>query len=86
MQKNIDTNSALFKAIQEKAVFDKHINISYDQLKDEFGTYIFETNQPKREIDKLSDKLNAVGIKVTTGKTVNYNKKTRNGFEIYKYL
>ena len=86
IQKSVDFNSALFDAIQEKAVSDKHINISYDQFKDEFGTYIFETNQPKREIDKLSDKLNAIGIKVTTGKTVNYNKKTHNGFEIYKYL
>ena len=86
IKKNVDFNRALFDAIQEKAVSDKHINISYDQFKDEFGTYIFETNQPKREIDKLSDKLNAIGIKVTTGKTVNYNKKTRNGFEIYKYL
>lgn len=86
IQMNVVINSALFDAIQEKAVLDKHINISYDQFKDEFGTDIFETNQPKREIDKLFDKLNAIGIKVTTGKTVNYNKKTRNGFEIYKYL
>lgn len=86
IQKNVDINRALFEVIQEKAVFDKHINISYDQFKDDYGAFIFETNQPKREIDKLSDKLNAIGIKVTTGKTVNYNKKTRNGFEIFKYL
>lgn len=86
IQKNVDFNRELFDAIQEKAVSNKHINISYDQFKEEFGPYIFETNQPKREIDKLSEKLNAVGIKVTTGKTVNDNKKTRNGFEIYKHL
>lgn len=86
IQKSVAFNSALFDAIQEKAVLNKHINISYDQFKEEFGTYIFETTQPKKEIDNLSDKLNGVGIKVTTGKTVNVNKKTRNGFEIYKYL
>ena len=86
IQKSVAFNSALFDAIQEKAVLNKHINISYDQLKEEFGAYIFETTQPKKEIDNLSDKLNGVGIKVTTGKTVNVNKKTRNGFEIYKYL
>ena len=86
IQKSDAFNSALFDAIQEKAVLNKHINISYDQFKDEFGAYIFETAQPKKEIDNLSDKLNGVGIKVTTGKTVNVNKKTRNGFEIYKYL
>lgn len=86
IKKNVDFNRALFDAIQEKAVTDKHINISYDQFKDDYGAFIFETNQPKREIDKLSDKLNAIGIKVTTGKTVNYNKKTYNGFEIFKYL
>lgn len=86
IQKSVAFNSALFDAIQEKAVLNKHINISYDQIKEEFGAYIFETAQPKKEIDNLSDKLNGVGIKVTTGKTVNVNKKTRNGFEIYKYL
>ncbi len=80
------TNQALIDAIVEKAEAGKRINISYDQFKEEYGKEIFETPMPKKELDKIADKLERFKISVTTGKTVGWQNKTRNGFEIYKIL
>ena len=79
-------NEALFDAILEKAVPGKHINISYDQMRDEYGQDIFETTQPKKELDYLSEKLRPDGIVITTGKTVRLAGKTKNGFDVYQNL
>lgn len=80
------TNQALIDAIVEKAEAGKRINISYDQFKEEYGEEIFETSRPKKELEKIADKLKLLKISIEAGKSVNQNGKTRNGFEIYKSL
>lgn len=79
-------NQALIDAIKEKAVLGQHVNISYDQFKEEYGEDIFETSRPKNEFARIADKLKPFKITITAGKSVKYQSKSRNGFEIYRSL
>lgn len=84
-QEQEEINHALIEVIKERAEIGKIINVSYDQLKDEHGTDIFGDIQPKKSLDSIAPQiLNKYDIKLTTGKSVKYNGKTRNGFSIYK--
>lgn len=79
-----ETTFALTEAIRKKAVKGKTVNISYDEMKDTYGEYIFGGCQPKRVLDSIAYKLKGENITIFTGKSVRYNERTRNGFSIYQ--
>lgn len=84
-QEEEETNRALIEAIKEKAISGKNVNISYDEMKDEYGEYIFGEFQPKKALENITEQLCKIyDITVRTGKTVRYQGRTRNGFCIYK--
>ena len=75
-----ETNSALIDAITEKAIPGKTVNISYDEMRLEYGEDIFGSGQPKKALAIVTADLQEYGITIQTGKTVKYDGKTRNGF------
>lgn len=77
-----ETNSALVEAITEKAIPGKTVNISYDEMRLEYGEDIFGSGQPKKALAIVTADLKEIGITIQTGKTVKYDGKTRNGFAI----
>ncbi len=82
-------NALLRKALKEyaaKAQPGKAVNLSYDQVKAEYGADIFCGMQPKRVLDTLSKDLKADGILISTGKTVRdvRDGRTKNGFCLVK--
>lgn len=80
-----ETNRALIEAIREKAKSGETVNISYDEMKDEYGEDIFGDRQPKKSLDSIIAELrDKYDIKLTTGKPVFYKNRSRNGFGIYK--
>ena len=82
-------NAVLRKALREyaaKAQPGKAVNLSYDQVKAEYGVDIFCGMQPKRVLDSLSKDLQLDGITIQTGKTVREDGRTKNGFCIVKQL
>ena len=79
-----ETNSALIDAITEKAIPGKTVNISYDEMRLEYGEDIFGSGQPKKALAIVTADLKEIGITIQTGKTVKYDGKTRNGFGIFQ--
>ena len=79
-----ETNSALIEAITEKAIPGKTVNISYDEMRLEYGEDIFGSGQPKKALAIVTADLKEIGITIQTGKTVKYDGKTRNGFGIFQ--
>lgn len=80
-------NAVLRKALKEyaeKAQPGKAVNLSYDQVKAEYGADIFCGMQPKRVLDSLSKDLQLDGITIQTGKTVREDGRTKNGFCLVK--
>jgi hypothetical protein len=80
-------NALLRKALKEyaaKAQPGKAVNLSYDQVKAEYGAEIFSGMQPKRILDTLARDLRLDGITIQTGKTVREDGRTKNGFCLVK--
>ncbi len=78
------TNRALIAAVCEYGVPGQTVNVSYDQMKADHGSDIFDCMQPKRALDAVSGELRAIGYYVQTGKTVRHNGRTKNGFSVLK--
>ena len=72
----------MIDAITEKAIPGKTVNISYDEMRLEYGEDIFGSGQPKKALAIVTADLKEIGIAIQTGKTVKYDGKTRNGFAI----
>lgn len=79
-----EENFALIEAIKEKAQSGKIINISYDEMKDLYGKYIFGGNLPVKALKRIADTLKKDEIALVYNKTVRYQDRTRNGFGIQK--
>lgn len=77
------TKERLIEAIKEHAINGKIVNISYDEMRDLHGADIFGMRQPKKILDSILDLLEEQEIRITTGKTVKYQGRTRNGFGIF---
>jgi hypothetical protein len=75
---------ALIDAITEKAIPGKTVNISYDEMRMEYGEDIFGSGQPKKALAIVTADLQEFGITIQTGKTVKLDGKTRNGFAIFQ--
>lgn len=79
-----ETNFALIEAIREKSLPGKTVNISYDEMRDLYGTDIFGKWLPKRAIEGILSDLKGYGISVQTSKSVKYKGRSRNGFGVYR--
>lgn len=82
-------NFALRRALKEyaeKAQPGKAINISYDQVKADYGADIFNGQQAKRVLDTMTRDFALDGITIQTGKTVRENGRTKNGFSLLKQV
>ena len=77
-------NRALIAAVKEHAEPGKTVNVSYDQMKADHGTDIFDSMQPKRALDAVANELWSMGYVVQTGKTVRHDGRTKNGFSVFK--
>lgn len=74
--------SALLEALREISTEDRPKNISYDEMKDVYGKFIFGSRQPMKAIEIARGILAGEGYTITTKKRVKYQQKTRNGFSI----
>ena len=74
----------LVQAIRSYAEPGKTVNVSYAQMKDEFGDGIFGSYQPKKALEQLRYQLREKGIELVLGKTVRYGDKVQNGFSVTK--
>ena len=79
-----ERNSFLIDAVKDKAISGKTVNVSYDELRDEYGLDVFGSVQPKKALEGIANALHSDGITIQTGKTVKHSGRTRNGFSIYK--
>ena len=75
-------NADLIEAVVSRANPDKPVNVSYREMRDLYGDYIFGGKQPKRALDGILVDLHKRGVNVITGKTVKHGGKTENGFMI----
>lgn len=76
------TNHLLIEAVREHSVAGKTVNVSYDQLREDNGSDVFDGTQPKKALDSIKGSLQLCGITIQTGKTVRFEGRTRNGFSI----
>ena len=74
----------MIAAVCEYGIPGQTVNVSYDQMKADHGTDIFDCMQPKRALDAVSSELRSLGYYVQTGKTVRHNGRTKNGFSVLK--
>lgn len=81
-----ETKLLLIRAIQERAVCGKTVNISYDELKELYGGDIFGSGQPKKALDSIAVNLAQYEITIRAGKQVKYKGKQCKGFEVYKKI
>lgn len=72
----------IIDAMRELTEESERINISYDAVKEQFGNDVFLGQQPKRFLDRHLNDFWQAGFSVVTGKTVNCQGKTKNGFSI----
>lgn len=80
-----ETNRALIDAVRERAIENKIVNISYDEMRELYGEDIFGSFQPKKALDNIAAELrNKYGISLQTGKKAFYNNNSRQGFGIKK--
>lgn len=82
LQEEETVTAALLDALREIALEGKLKNISYDEVKDLYGKFIFGSRQPIKVIETARGILSEEGYTITTRKTVKYQGKTRNGFSI----
>ena len=68
-------------AIRQKAEVGSTVNVSYQELKDEFGSDIFGPGQPQKALDQVRLELSIEGIHIENiGKKVKYNGRAMSGF------
>lgn len=77
-------NRALIAAVKEYAEPGKTVNVSYDQMKADHGTDIFDGMQPKRALDAIAADLRLDGIIIQTGKIVKQAGRSKNGFGVLR--
>lgn len=79
-----ERNSFLIDAIKEKAISGKTVNLSYDAMRDEFGSDVFGSVQPKKALESIAGELRSDGIIIETGKRVKHNGNAVNGFGVFR--
>lgn len=77
-----EINLALIDAVQDKAPdAGKTVRLTYDDIKEEYGSGIFKNKQPKKALDAIAvSLLSEYHILITTGKKIKRDGGTANGF------
>lgn len=80
----LESREALIEAIKKLAsgYEGKPINVSYEQMMDDYGPDIFGSCQPKKALTGIRIELLAEGIRLTLGKHVRYDGASKQGFAI----